>query len=131
MENFSNRFKQLRKEMKVEQKELSTATGISYSAIQKYETGLNVPKGVYAERLADYFGVSLKYLFCETDDRNDRYVDEAISIHDMRKPTTTGGLTIAQSLELAKTLIEVSKLHDDGKITDEEYSIMKNKILRG
>ena len=75
--------------------------------------------------ISKIFGFSLKYLRGETSDRV-----EGFKIHAHRDPTDTG-MPLDQALGLVTQLEKLSKLHDDGKLTDEEYSILNSKIIRG
>ena len=57
-----NRLKELRKEKKLTQKELAEETDIPYRTLQRWENGESQIKPKKAEKLADYFGVSIGYL---------------------------------------------------------------------
>lgn len=125
MSKISDRLRALRAEKRLEQKEVADAIGISHSSIQKYEGGTAEPPKLKQEALAKFFGVSTEYLRGETDDRGDGF-----EIHAHRDPTVTG-MDLDQALGIVTQLEKLSKLHDDGKLTDEEYAILKNKIIRG
>nr|UVY60326.1 MAG: helix-turn-helix domain protein [Bacteriophage sp.] len=56
------RLKELRKEKKLTQKELAEETDIPYRTLQRWENGESQIKPEKAEKLADYFGVSIPYL---------------------------------------------------------------------
>jgi len=124
MANLSDRLRALRAEKRYEQKEVAAATDISYSSIQKYEGGTAVPREDKILALAKFFGVTAEYLKGESDDRGDGF-----EIHAHRDPTVPG-IDLDQALGLVTQLEKLSKLHDDGKLTDEEYSILKSKIIR-
>jgi len=125
MESFSERLKMLRAEKRLKQPEVAKAIGISVGAYQRYEYGELNPKQGNEMALAKFFGVSLEYLRGETDDRGDGF-----EIHAHRDPNVSG-MDLDQALELVTQLEKLSKMHDDGKLTDEEYSILKRKIIRG
>ncbi len=57
-----NRLKQLRKEKRLTQQELSVAIGVTRRGFQKWENGESQIKSNKAKELADYFGVSVGYL---------------------------------------------------------------------
>lgn len=59
---FSSRLKTLRKENNLTLDELHSKTGISISALSRYEKGTRIPKIEQIQKLADYFGVSVGYL---------------------------------------------------------------------
>lgn len=64
---FKERIVDLRKRRKLSQQELAKAIGISREALSGYEQGRREPSLDTLEKLADYFGVSLDYLFGRTD----------------------------------------------------------------
>ncbi|MBR3763966.1 MAG: helix-turn-helix transcriptional regulator [Clostridia bacterium] len=59
--------KLLRKKRKMTQIALQMATGIEQALLSKYETGERVPPTETLVRLADYFGVSIDYILCRTE----------------------------------------------------------------
>lgn len=62
--------RQLRKERRMTQIALQMATGIEQALLSKYETGERLPPTDTLIRLADYFGVSIDYILCRTDNPN-------------------------------------------------------------
>lgn len=60
--------KKLRKERKMTQKELAAATGISFHAINSYESGRREPNSKAMAALEEFFNVSGAYLRGETQD---------------------------------------------------------------
>ena len=81
-----NRLKELRKEKKLTQKELAEETDIPYRTLQRWENGESQIKPEKAEKLADYFGVSIGYLLGYDDNyfkkqiRNDNDFEKQIKI---------------------------------------------------
>ena len=65
--NFGERLKELRTEKKLSQMELSVATGISQSAIAKWELGKTDPTAYALITLSNYFNESVDYLLGLTD----------------------------------------------------------------
>ena len=61
---FCERLQELRKGKKVSQMELAEATGLSQSAIAKWELGNADPCSTALIKLAKYFGTSVDYLLC-------------------------------------------------------------------
>lgn len=57
-----NRLKELRQEKKLSQKELAKKIGVHYRTLQNWENGESQIKPDKAEKLADFFGVSVGYL---------------------------------------------------------------------
>ena len=65
--NFGERLKELRTEKKLGQMELSVATGISQSAIAKWELGKTDPTAYALITLSNYFNESVDYLLGLTE----------------------------------------------------------------
>lgn len=65
-----NRLKQLRKSRGYTQIALQMQTGIEQALLSKFETGERVPPTETLVRLADFYGVSIDYLLCRTDNPN-------------------------------------------------------------
>ena len=126
MITIGQRIKTLRVENKTQQKDLAKALGFSISALQNFENGVRVPSLEKQLALAKFFGVSIEYLRGESDDRN----GDGLELHAHRDAKTEG-MPLDTALSLVTQLERLAKLHDDGKITDEEYSILKGKIIRG
>ena len=57
-----NRLKELRQEKKLSQKEIAETLGFSLRSFQRMENGESQIKPEKAQKLADYFGVSVGYL---------------------------------------------------------------------
>ena len=67
---YGERLKLLRKEKKVQQKELADLLGISVRGYQFYESEDNEPNIKVLTVLADFYGVTIDYLVGRTDRRN-------------------------------------------------------------
>lgn len=65
-----SRIKQLREERGLTQIELAKNLKISNTTLSQYETGTRVPSDDIKAALADYFGVSLDFLFGRTNQRS-------------------------------------------------------------
>lgn len=50
--------------------EISSATNIAYPTLSGYNQGIRTPKKENAQKLADYFGVSVAYILGLDDDKN-------------------------------------------------------------
>lgn len=70
-----NRLKELRKEKKLSQKEIANFLNINEKTISRWESGENTIKSDKAQKLADYFGVSVAYLLGYEDTKK-TYQDE-------------------------------------------------------
>ena len=67
----SERIKDLRVEKRLTMEQLTELTGLSSSAIGKYESGEYKDIGAFAiAKLADKLGVSTDYLLCRTENKN-------------------------------------------------------------
>ena len=63
----NNNLRKLRRERGLSQIGLQMKTGIEQALISKYETGERVPPTDTLLILADFFGVSIDYILCRTD----------------------------------------------------------------
>ena len=74
MEIISKRLKMLREDAGISQSKLGKLIGVPQSSIFRYEQGQSTPSPKTFRWYADYFDVSLDYLFGRTDDpRGARY----------------------------------------------------------
>ena len=75
-----NKIKQLRKEKKLTQKELAEETDIPYRTLQRWENGESQIKPEKAEKLANFFGVSIAHLLGYEDDdfKNETNIKAAV-----------------------------------------------------
>jgi transcriptional regulator with XRE-family HTH domain len=62
-ENLKNNLLRLRKERNVTQEVLAIALDISVQAISKWETGVSLPDIMQLPRIAQFYGVTIDYLF--------------------------------------------------------------------
>lgn len=62
-----NRLKELRKAKKLTQQELAEKTDIPYRTLQRWENGESQIKPDKAQKLADFFGVSIAHLLAYDD----------------------------------------------------------------
>ena len=62
-----NNLKQLRKSRGYTQIAVQMKTGIEQALLSKYETGERTPPTETLMRLADFYGVSIDYILCRTD----------------------------------------------------------------
>ena len=68
MEVISKRLKQLREDAGLSQSKIGQLVGVPQSSIYRYEQGQSVPSPKTFRWYADYFDVSLDYLFGRTND---------------------------------------------------------------
>ena len=67
MYDLGARFKAVRKEKNLTQKQVADGIGVAERQYQYYEYGKNTPSALLLCSLADYFDVSLDYLVGRTD----------------------------------------------------------------
>jgi len=67
MKQIADRMKSLRKGGLISQKDLSLKLGISHSAVNRYENNQSEAGYEVLLAYADFFDVSLDYIFCRTD----------------------------------------------------------------
>lgn len=67
---FGYRLKGLRQEKDITQSELGQILNLSQRSISQYELGLRFPDELVINLIADYFDVSLDYLFGRTNIKN-------------------------------------------------------------
>lgn len=67
-EQIGKRLRDLRTGIQMSQGELAKIVGTQQSTINRYEQGRSVPGPEIFVRYADYFDVSMDYLYCRTDE---------------------------------------------------------------
>lgn len=111
-----NRIKELRKESKIKLKDLTEILGVSFQTIYRWENGGSV-KTVYAEKMAELFGVDMSYLMGILDNRLTEKEDEK-------------QLTKRQQYIQKLTNIEISLLREPEKMSAQDLSDIK-RVARG
>ncbi len=66
-EDMINNLKKLRESKGLNQIALQMATGIEQSLLSKFENGERIPPTETLINLADFYGVSMDYIMCRTD----------------------------------------------------------------
>lgn len=69
MVNMAQRIEELRTERNLSRPALAAQLGFPKNAVEKFETGRQSPTKEQAQKLCDFFGVSLFYLKGESNDR--------------------------------------------------------------
>lgn len=67
MESCAKRLRSLRESVGISQEKLAAELGTSQSSLNRYENGQSTPSVALFRRYADYFDVSLDYIFGRTD----------------------------------------------------------------
>ncbi len=76
LEIFAQRLRELRKEKQLRQEDIALDLNVSRQTISKYERGQREPDYRMLKRIADYYKVSLDYLFGRTDIKPINFIDE-------------------------------------------------------
>ena len=81
MVTMAQRIEELRTEQNMSRPALAAALGLPKNALEKFETGRQSPTKEQAQKLADYFGVSMFYLRGESNDRTrmDDWIGQALA----------------------------------------------------
>ena len=95
-----NRLKELRKEKKLTQKELAEKTDIPYRTLQRWENGESQIKPEKAEKLANFFGVSIAHLLGYED-------------NDFKNETDTKVAVLDEALEKLRTINNMLSVEND------------------
>lgn len=66
-DNMNNNLKKLRKSMNLTQVALQMQTGIEQALLSKFETVERIPPTETLITLADFYGVSIDYILCRTE----------------------------------------------------------------
>ena len=67
MEQIGKRLRSLREGIRLTQVNMAEIVGVQQSRINRYETGQSTPSPEVFIKYADYFNVSMDYLYCRTD----------------------------------------------------------------
>lgn len=111
-----NQIKELRKESKIKLKDLTEILGVSFQTIYRWEDGGSV-KTVYAEKMAELFGVDVSYLM-------------GISDNSLTEKEDEKQLTKRQQYIQKLTNIEISLLRESEKMSAQYLSDIK-RVARG
>ena len=68
MKELGERLRILRESVKLSQVKMAELLGVKQSSINRYEQGQSAPSLETLVKYADYFDVSMDYLYCRTDD---------------------------------------------------------------
>lgn len=94
-----NRLKELRKEKKLTQKELAEETDIPYRTLQRWENGESQIKPEKAEKLANFFGVSIAHLLGYEDNDFKNETDIKVAVLDEALEKLHAIMVLAESDE--------------------------------
>ena len=109
-----NRLKKLRRAKKLTQKELAEETDIPYRTLQRWENGESQIKPEKAEKLANFFGVSIAHLLGYEDndfekqiriDTLNDIINQMNRLKELRKEKGLTQTDLAELLEVTKLTI--------------------------
>lgn len=75
MEQIGKRLRALREGVRLTQVNIAKMLGVQQSMINRYETGKTTPAPEIFIKYADYFDVSMDYLYCRTDEPRGKLYD--------------------------------------------------------
>lgn len=101
---FSLILKELRKTKNVTQIELSKALNISHGAVAMWETGKRQPDSDMLKSIADYFGVSVDYLLCRTENKKSPVIENEVELNDRYAIPLLGRVVAGVPLESQENL---------------------------
>lgn len=106
-----NRIKELREEKNLSQEELASELGLSKGIISLYEQEKRKPSLDVLIQLSDFFNVTLDYLLCRTNDRNN--VLESLEIAASTKNHIDLSEVSDRDKEIIMNIINTSKKEND------------------
>ena len=75
MEQIGKRLRALREGIRLTQVQMAQILGVQQSRINRFETGQSTPSPEAFLKYADYFDVSMDYLYCRTDEPRGKLYD--------------------------------------------------------
>ena len=75
MKELGERLRILRESVKLSQVKMADLLGVKQSSINRYEQGQSAPSLETLVKYADYFDVSMDYLYCRTDEQRGKLYD--------------------------------------------------------
>ena len=75
MEQIGKRLRSLREGIRLTQVQMAQILGIQQSRINRFENGQSTPSPEVFLKYADYFDVSMDYLYCRTDEPRGKLYD--------------------------------------------------------
>ena len=93
MKELGERLRGLRESVKLSQVKMAELLGVKQSSINRYEQGLSAPSLETLVKYADYFDVSMDYLFARTDKPQGK-------LYEYRPKIATGSEEMRQFIEM-------------------------------
>jgi transcriptional regulator with XRE-family HTH domain len=125
MADFKDRFKELRQEKKLSQKEVGLNLGYCESTISLYEAGEREPKKITdLKRIADYFNVSLDYLIGRTDNKTVFLQEETINGHNIKIAATIENFPKGISRDEMSEYAEIAAAIETLKLSNQDLNLL-------
>ena len=112
MQEVGKRLKALRESLGLSQVKMAEALGSTQSSINRYENGQSTPPVALFRRYADYFDVSLDYIFARTD-KPQGITYASVSYTHLTSPSGAGSEWILLSLSSMHASSETVRTHFD------------------
>ena len=93
-----NRLKELRKAKKLTQQELAEKTDIPYRTLQRWENGESQIKPDKAQKLADFFGVSIAHLLGYDDNDFEKQI-RIDTLNDLANKMHTAHVSLFEKID--------------------------------
>ena len=90
MEQIGKRLRALREGVRLTQVNMAKILGVQQSRINRFETGRSTPPPEVFIKYADYFNVSMDYLYCRTDEPRGKLPAPGPKGQDGAKPGNEG-----------------------------------------
>ncbi len=116
MASFNVILRHLRQQHKLTQKQLAAKLGLSYSAISMYERGQREPDFATLESIAEYFNVTISYLYGKGPEVQSRYAFQS----ELPLPETTRHNTVR--------IIGRDGSYQERQLTDEQMDALRKMI---
>ena len=104
MATFAERLRELRKEKGLNQTQLAEAIHTTFGTVSIWERGVREPEMSTLKKLCEFFGVSLPYMWGESDDRHEPLRTEQLDNYSENKHD-----------DLLNDMIMFSELGDESK----------------
>lgn len=128
MDSFGKRFKEERLLKRLTQEQLGDEFHVKKSSISRYENDKQMPEVSLLKQFATFFGVSIDYLLCKTDDKTENCSSEKNT--DCNENKKVNKFETAQ--EALEFILQQPSLMNYGvpDLTDEELVEFANDLLQ-
>lgn len=130
MDSFGKRFKEERLLKRLTQEQLGDKFHVKKSSISRYENDKQMPEVSLLKQFATFFGVSIDYLLCKTNDKSETENCSSIKNSDCNENKKVNKFETAQ--EALEFILQQPSLMNYGvpDLTDEELVEFANDLLQ-